>query len=169
MSFTYWKQSFAYVGHGIQEGTMEEAMLHFFYSGLSPWIKQFGYSWIYDEDDVARKFVYHCYVLMSTPSKQLLLPPEAKHRDLKEDRETFDYIVDTQSFIDFLEEWKSRDEIVGTERDHLLREFCYIWIDPSSGKPGAYTERILEADETDSEEEGAYLAYTPLRKKGELY
>ena len=169
MSFVDWKESFAYVGHGVQEGTMEEAMLHFFYSGLSPWIKNFGYSWFYDEDDIAKKFVYHCYVLMTSPDTHLLLPPKAKHRDLKEDRDTFDYIVDTVSFIDFLEEWKSRDDIVGTGRDHLLREFCYVWIDTRSGKPGAYTERILEADETDSEEEGAYLAYTPLRKKGELY
>jgi hypothetical protein len=172
MSFADWKQSFAYVGPGTQHGTMEEAMLHFFYAGISPWIKGFGYKWSTNDSIVAKKFVYHCYVIMTTAPfahTYTLEPPVPKHRNYEEDRDTFDHFVDTDSFIAFLENWKFRDEIVGTRLDYFLREFCYVWLDVTSGKPGTYTEKVLEAEEPDSEEEVTTLQEIYSKKSGELY
>lgn len=156
ISYNDWLNEFAYVGKGITEGTMEEAMLHFFYEGISPWIQGFGYSWSDHEDKIARKFLRFCYAIYTTASldtKYTLEAPEPKHRNYVEDRDTFDYIVDTRSFIDFLDIWKFRDEIVGTRLEYLLREFCYVWINVHSGKPGAMTQAAIDADMDDMSDE----------------
>ena len=147
-------------------------MLHFFYEGVSPWIRGFGYRWSTSEDVVARKFVYHCYMIVTTLPwcyTHTLHSPIPKHRDYEEDRDTFDHIVDTQSFIHFLDAWKFRDEVVGTRLDYFIREFCYIWIDVTSGKPGTYTQKALEAEETDSEDEFTQMPDMSSKRNGELY
>ena len=175
MSFYDWKNQFAYVGPGClesQEGTMEEAMLDFFYKGVSPWIRNFGYKWSREEHVVARKFVHLCYMIHTTVNMydKSLQQPTPCHRDLDEDRETFDYFVDTTEFIDFLEAWKFRNEIVGTRFDYLIKEFCYTWVDVCSGKPGAFTQRIFDAEaEADAEEELVSGPDTSSKKKWDLY
>lgn len=176
VSFYDWKNQLAYVGPGCldsQQGTMEEAMLVFFYSGVSPWIKEFGYKWSHEDHIIAKKFVYLCYMIHTT-SKILdkeLDPPNPNHRDFEEDRETFDYFVDTTEFIEFLSKWEFRSEIVGTRFDNLIKEFCYIWIDVCSGKPGAFTQRIFDAEaEADAEDELQYSGPdTSSKKKWDLY
>ncbi|NBO72195.1 MAG: hypothetical protein EBU66_14005 [Bacteroidetes bacterium] len=175
ISFNDWKNQFAYVGPGTckeQEGTMEEAMLVFFYDGVSPWINRIGYKWRREEDIVARKFVQLCYMIDTTSHMydKDLRSPKPNHRDFQEDRETFDLFLDTIQLIDFLDAWKFRTEIVGTRFDHLIKEFCYTWIDVCSGKPGAFTQRIFEAEaEAEAEEEYANGPDITSRKKWDLY
>jgi hypothetical protein len=176
ISFNDWKNQFAYVGPGIceeQEGTMEDAMLAFFYDGVSPWIKGIGYKWSQDDDIIARKFVYLCYMINTTDRmhNKALQIPEPKHRDYIEDRETFDYFVDTTELINFLSAWEFRSEIVGTRFDYLIKEFCYIWVNVVSGKPGSFTQKIFDAeDEAQAEEDMQYAGPdTTSKKKWDLY
>ena len=174
MSFNDWKNQFTYVGPGTckeQEGTMEEAMLVFFYDGVSPWIKNIGYKWSHDDDILARKFVELCYMIDTTSDMydKDIKCPRPKHRDLHEDRETFDFFVDTIELINFLEAWTFRMEVVGTRFDHLIKEFCYTWIDVCSGKPGAFTQRIFDAEAEAEADEEAAGPDTTTRKKWDLY
>lgn len=176
ISFYDWKNQFAYIGPGTcegQEGTMSEAMLVFFYNGVSPWIKDLGYKWSCEEYIVARKFVYLCYMIDTTSRMHdtNLKYPNPMHRDYDEDRETFDYFVDTTAMLEFLSKWEFRSEIVGTRFDHLIKEFCYIWVDVCSGKPGAFTQRIFDAeDEDDAEDESHYVGPdNSSKKKWDLY
>ena len=135
---------------------MEEAVLHFFYDGLSKMIKQLGYKWNTNEAYIASKFVQLCYMIDTTKSvahQYSLQGPDPKHRDLKEDRETFECILDTFAFNDFLEDW-SHCPVVGTSFDFLFKDFCYNWIDVTAGSPGVMTQKILDADiEEEGEEE----------------
>ena len=145
-----WLKQITYIGKGDTRGTMEEAMTDFFYNGISPWIHSFGYTWLNDKTYIAKKFLHFCYMINITgrmDNKYELRFPEPNHRNLPEDRETFDYIIDSKEFIKFLEYWNCRDEIIGTRFDHLILEFCYIWINVASGKPGSMTQKILYANE----------------------
>lgn len=175
ISFYEWKNQFAYIGPGVlkeQEGTMEDAMLFFFYEGISPWIKNIGYKWSQEEHIVARKFVHLCYMIDTTAKMydKGLDGPIPKHRNLEEDRETFDFFVDTIQLVDFLAAWNFRIEVVGTRFDYLIKEFCYVWIDVCSGKPGAFTQKIFDAeDEMEAEEEAAAGPDVTSRKKWDLY
>jgi hypothetical protein len=175
LSFYDWKNQIAYTGPGClegQEGTMEDAMLVFFYDGVCPWIRDIGYKWSQDEQIVAKKFLYLCYMIDTTSkiNDKDLQPPKPSHRDLIEDRETFDYFVDTTQLIDFLESWKFRTEIVGTRFDHLIKEFCYCWVDVCSGKPGTFTQRIFDAEaEAEADEEMVSGPDTSSKKKWDLY
>jgi len=155
ISFNDWKQQVTYVGKGINEGTMEEAILHFFYDGISKMINQLGYKWNTIEKRIAMKFLQLSYMIDTTrrnADKYFLQGPEPCHRDLKEDRETFEFALDTFAFNDFLEEW-SHCPVVGTAFDSLLKDFCYSWIDVTAGAPGRMTQKILDADEEEEEEE----------------
>ena len=150
--FADWLKQRAYVGRGHHEGTIEEAILYFFYEGLNPFIKQSGYSWSNKEDSViARKFLYLCYMIHTTPHDNDLILPEPKHRNLPYDRDTFEFTIDTFIFNDFLSEWSFCDEVCGTRFDHLIKEFCYIWLDVESGSPGKMTQRILDAEAEENE------------------
>jgi hypothetical protein len=175
MTFYEWKYQFAYMGPGCledQQGTMEEAMLVFFYDGVCPWIRNIGYKWSCEDHIVAKKFVHMCYMINTTLNMydKTLQPPMARHRDLDEDHETFDYFVDTTELIEFLEAWDFRTEVVGTRFDYLIKEFCYTWVDVCSGKPGAFTQRIFDADaEAEAEEEMLSGPDTSSKKKWDLY
>lgn len=161
---------FAYVGCGIAEGTIKEAMLHFFYDGVSPWISDCGYSWLEDEDVVAKKFLYLCYTIhKALKGGYDLKAPVPNHRDYDEDRETFDYFVDTGSLVDFLEAWKFRDEIVGTRFDYIIKEFCYVWINVSTGPPATFTQKVLTAEEEGYSDEEITAVDTWSKKRWELY
>ena len=158
---------------GLAEVPMEEAMLSFFYDGVNNWIIDAGYKWIDSEHVIARKFVYLCYSIQQTLKKDpkySLEIPEPKHRNYDEDRETFDLFLDTSSFVDLLDTWSFRQEIVGTRLDYLIKEFCYVWIDVTSGKPGTFTQKILTAEEEDvNEEEFNSVPDTWSKKKWDLY
>ena len=155
--FTDWLKEFAYVGKGIAEGTIENSLLHFFYEGLTPFIHSSGYKWLETENAIATKFLRFCYILYETShmdSKYTLEVPAPRHRGLQEDRDTFDLILDTRCFIDLMDEWSHCDIIIGTRLDYLLREFCYVWLDVESGKPGTKTQIALDASsENDSDDE----------------
>ena len=146
--FSEWLNQFAYVGKGITEGTVENALLQFFYEGLTPLIQSAGYKWIDSERHIAKKFLRFCFLVYETSSmdvKYSLEIPEARHRDFPEDRDTFDLLLDTWTFVEFMEEWSFCDSFVGTRLEYLLRDFCYVWIDVQSGKPGALTQIVLDA------------------------
>ena len=151
---------------------MEEAMLVFFYDGVCPWIKDIGYKLCREDHVIAKKFVHLCYMINTTVDMydKSLQAPIPCHRNLHEDRETFDYFVDTIQFIDFLAAWNFRNEIVGTRFDYLIKEFCYCWVDVCSGKPGAFTQRIFVAEaEAEAEEELVSGPDTSSKKKWDLY
>jgi len=162
ITYTEWLNTFSYVGKGVAEGTIENALLHFFYEGVSPWIRSAGYDWTDTEHAIALKFLRFCHLLCETSHmdiKYSLQVPFPNHRDLQEDRDTFDSLLDTQSFVDFMEEWSFYDFIVGTRLDYLLREFCYVWIDVHSGKPGTITQAVLDAIENGESDEDATNGY----------
>jgi hypothetical protein len=169
--FADWLNQHAYVGGGCQEGNIEEAILYFFYEGLSPFIKQCGYQWSTQEESVvARKFLYLCYMIQTTPQHNDLIIPGPKHRNLYYDREIFEHIVDTFTFNDFLSNWSFCHEVCGTRFDHLIKEFCYSWIDVTYGNPGKMTQRILdaEAEEQEAEEQSDNIEIYS-RKNWSLY
>jgi hypothetical protein len=170
-AFSNWKQQITYVGKGTNEGSMEEAVLHFFYDGLSQMIKQLGYKWNTNEDRIARRFLQLCYMIDTTKSDAHMYSlhgPEPNHRNLKEDREVFEFVLDTFAFHDFLEQW-SHCPIVGTPFDYLFKEFCYCWIDVTAGSPGAMTQSILEADEEEEGEEEVVTTEILSRRNWSLY
>jgi len=139
------------------ECTMEEAILDFFYCGVNPWIKDAGYRWITGDDAIiARKFIRFCYdaswALVTHTGD--LCPPEPQHRNLPEDRETFDLFLTTSSFVDLLELWSFRNEIVGTRLESMIIEFCYVWINVQDGAPGKWTRTTVEmSDDIGSDDE----------------
>jgi hypothetical protein len=136
---------------------MEEAMLIFFYNGISPWIKRIGYTWIMTEEEyIAQKFLkfaYEIYGALKKDKRIVLRPPTPMHRDFQEDRDTFEIYMDTQSFIEFTSEWSFRNEIIGTRLEYLIREFCYTWIDVTSGKPGKSTQATLTMTDEDGSDD----------------
>jgi len=141
---------------------MEEAMLDFFYYGINPLIKNSGYKWISDDETIARNFLRFCYNVQWALQSDTrnLNAPEAQHRDLIEDRETFDLFISTSSFVDLLELWSFRKEIVGSRFEHMILDFCYVWVNVQNGKPGNWTKTTLEmSDENYSDEE--YDSYLP--------
>ena len=150
--FADWLNQHAYIGRGSQEGSVEEAILYFFYEGLNPFIRNCGYQWSNQDDSVvARKFLYLCYMIHTTPHGMDLKIPGPNHRNHSYDRETFEHIVDTFTFNDFLFEWSFCHEVCGTRFDHLIKEFCYNWIDVTSGNPGKMTQKILDAEAEEQE------------------
>jgi hypothetical protein len=175
VSYNNWLNQFAYVGKGCLEGnkgTMEEAMLHFFYQGVSPWIQSMGYVWMYDESNISKQFLRLCYLIDTTDKMDYvynLNVPKPMHRDLYEDREMFNQLVDTQDLIKFLNKWSFRTEVVGTRFDHLIRDFCYTWVDVKSGKAGRLTQDILDSYEEQQEEEMLHGPDIQSKKKWELY
>jgi len=175
LSYCEWKNQFAYVGPGClkeNEGTMEEAILYFFYEGINPWMKATGYKWLRDDDYVANKLLSLCYLMDCTKDNWdvTLNIPRPMHRNLKDDRETFDLFVDTECLNTFVSNWDYVFDIIGTRYDYLIKEFCYTWIDVCSGNPGAFTEKLFEAESGSDDD----VAYSPdvtssSRKKTELY
>ena len=171
ISLNDWKQQLTYVGKGSNEGTMEEAVMQFFHDGLSPLIKSLGYKWSLEEHLICRKFIQLCYMIDTTGTMNYadysLKGPEPKHRNLKEDQDVFEFFLDTFVFNDFLSSW-SHCRVVGTRFDYLFKDFCYTWIDVTSGKPGAMTQQILDADEEEEEEEVATMEVAT-RRNWSLY
>lgn len=152
--FSEWKQEFAYIGRSSAEGTKAEASDYFFYNFLSPWIKSLGYSWETAENKVARAFQKFSYALedaeLYTNVKDRhfsLSMPEPIHRNLQEDRETFDYIVNSHEFVDLSINAAETSELLGLRNDHLIIEFCYIYVNVTSGRPEQMTKSLLEMDE----------------------
>jgi len=169
--FNIWKCQIEYVGKGIHEGTMEDAVLHFFYNGINPMIKNLGYIWSIQEDDIAKRFIQLCYMIDTTKrdaDKYSLQGPKPNHRNLKEDYETFDFFLDTFDFNTFLEEW-SHCPIVGTSFDYLFKEFCYSWIDVTTGAPGVMTQKILDVDNDENSEEEIVTTEILSRRNWSLY
>ena len=176
MSFRDWQNKpTVIVPYGLDSstGTMREAMLIFFHNGVSPWIEGLGYRWSQEKDYVANKFVHLCYMIYTTAKMSATYDldlPEPKHRNYDEDRETFDLFVDTNDLLEFLSYWSFRSEIVGTRFDHLIKEFCYVWVDVTRGKPGAFTQKIFDAeDEEEAEDDMVAGPDMSSRKKWDLY
>jgi len=154
-SYDAWMNRKAFLRDSLNQCTMEQAVLDFFYNGVSPWIYGLGYKWNREEAVIARKFVRFCYDIhwaLQTPTGELN-PPEPQHRNLPEDRETFELFANTLAFTDFLEVWNFRDEIVGTRLEFLILEFSYVWLDVCSGKPGSWTQRTIEMQEDHGSED----------------
>lgn len=172
MTYKQWLAKNTFVDSGVAECTMEEAMLYFFYDGVNPLVRYTGYKWIKDDDVIARKFLYLCYSVYKTSKMGYdynLVPPEPQHRNYQEDRDTFDYFLDTASMVDLLDNWSFRTEIVGTRFENLIKEFCYVWIDVTSGRPGAYTHKLLaEEEEEQADEDMATFSDTWSRKNWDI-
>jgi hypothetical protein len=147
----------------LAETTMEDAMLDFFYSGVSPWIHGCGYRWSLERDEVAGKFLYFCYIIYTTMRLRgprghwALQAPKPRHRDLPEDADTFDIFAELSTFSDMLYQWRERCEIVGTRFDYLIRDFCYVWVDVEYGEPGRWSETTMEMNGTGQSEEDSAM------------
>jgi len=156
VKYSDWLLTPVYMNAGVTEVTMQEAMSEFFFCGVCHWVNYCGYSWSMSDADIHRKFMNFAYTLCSTldASKTATLqPPYPNHRDLPDDRETFDLYADMLSFTGFLNNWHFRDEIVGTRLDFLIREFCYTWIDVEKGKPGRWTQAVIDMNEEDNSDD----------------
>ena len=115
MSFDHWMRVETYVGQGCEKGTKKEAVLYFFFEGLSPWMKSIGYKWSRDEDVIAAKFLRFCYEAEYALTKRRtisLLIPEPTHRNYSEDRDTFDYFVTTDHFNELIDRWSNTIPII---------------------------------------------------------
>jgi hypothetical protein len=160
MSFTSWKMSLAYLRDSHIETTMEEAVLDFFYNGLSRWLQDSEYTWSMPEDDIADKFVRLCYMINQASKSSYMKGIQinkVNHRDLLEDVETFDLFANISSFADMLDNWSCYSNIVGTKYDLIMRDFCYVWADIEGGAPGRWTQTTLEMDdEIYSDDEKVY-------------
>lgn len=171
INFNNWKQQTTYVGKGPNEGTMEEAVLHFFYDGIVPMIKKLGYTWSMQEHDIAKRFLQLCYMIDTTKRdshKYSLNGPIPNHRNFKEDRDVFDFFLDTFAYNNLLDEW-SHCSVVGSTFDYLFKEFCYCWIDVTAGSPGAMTQKILDADDEEEREEEITTTEILSRRNWSLY
>ena len=174
--YCQWTKKIVYIDNGENQCSMEEALLYFFYNGICPWVKESGYSWsMSDNQKIAQKFVRFCYQVdgvLKEGSHIELYMTHPNHRDLQEDRDTFDLYADSSSFIEVLEQWKFRTEIVGTRLEHMIRDFCYAWVDVTRGKPGRWTQATIDmTDDCVSDEDP--LSYGPdtnmNRRKYDLY
>jgi hypothetical protein len=146
-AFDEWCYSPYYLRSGDIECDMAHAMLDLFYAGLTPLIHGCGYKWSVPEAIVASKFLKFAFLMHETLQKGptfVLYPPEPVHRNLIQDRETFDMFLDTFTLGEFVESWKCYDVIVDTRLDYMLKEFCYVWIDVEAGKPGKWTQTTLD-------------------------
>ena len=156
-SYNDWMQLTVFLTNTTTETSMEEAMLDFFYIGISPWIQNCGYMWSIDEGIIARKFVHFCYILSMTATYNMrfnrtdtIEGPPPNHRNFPEDLDTFYKFADYISFSNILSEWDQRYEIVGTILDHKNRDFCYVWIDVEYGEPGAWTQATIQMNNEDN-------------------
>jgi hypothetical protein len=103
-------------------------------------------------------------------SNYTLQSPKPSHRNYTEDSDTFDYFASSWAFTEFLETWKFRDEVVGTRLEHILLEFCYVWVDVTSGRPGKVSQKALDAEAEEMEaEEQAEVLETYSRRNWSLY
>jgi len=176
LSFEQWKSQVTYLRDTAIETTMEEAMLDFFYDGITPLIQSCGYSWSTESEAVSKNFLRFCYMLDDTVragDNFALKMPDPKHRNLAEDFDTFNIFVDSFSFSEMLSKWSYYDQIIGTRLDNLILNFLYIWIDVEKGAPGRWTQKTIEANEDDkSDDERAQMNLPDgnwSRRKHDLY
>ena len=156
ITFNEWLQTPAYLNAGYAEVTMEEALTEFFYSGITDWMKSCGYSWSNTDSEIKKKFLNFAFAVSSTLEASrtaTLQVPFPNHRNLPDDRDTFDLYADMSSFTEFLHKWSFRSEIVGTRLDHLIREFCYTWSDVEKGKPGRWTQLTINMNEDENSDD----------------
>jgi hypothetical protein len=146
-AFDQWSYSPSFLRRGHIECDMGDSMLDLFYNGLTPLIQNCGYKWSVPQSIVASKFLKFAFLMHETlkmsPTTELR-PPEPMHRNLTEDRETFDMYFDAFTLGEFIEAWKCYDSVIDTRLDYMIKEFCYVWVDVESGKPGAWTNATLE-------------------------
>jgi hypothetical protein len=57
VSLDHWLRAEVYIGLGCEKGSKKDAVLNFFFTGLSPWIQSIGYKWSRTEDEIAIKFI----------------------------------------------------------------------------------------------------------------
>jgi hypothetical protein len=181
-SYNDWLQKNVVSMMTITEISMEEAILDFFYRGVTVWIHDCGYEWSTDEPVVGRKFLYFCYIICRTleinarfNKDDTIEPPAPNHRNLPEDLHTFQQFADEASFSDMLFEWKDRCEIVGTLLDHKIRDFCYVWVDVEYGEPGSWTQGTLEMNNESKSDENLNMANSSIpdanwsKRKNDIY
>ena len=170
-----WKMSPAYLRDSHISVTMEEAMLDFFYNGISLWLQDSKYRWLSSEDHIANKFIKLCYMIYQANKSSYMKGiqiNQVTHRDLVEDEETFDLFANISSFTDMLANWTCYPNIAGTKYQLVLRDFCYVWADVEHGAPGRWTQTTLEMDDEihSDDERGNGLPDTNWSKnKNELY
>jgi hypothetical protein len=176
LSFQQWKSQFAYIRNTAIETTMEEAMLDFFYNGLTTWINSCGYFWLTEDPKVAKSFLNFCYNLEQTlkaGEQYNLQLPQPNHRNLPEDLDTFQAFADSFSFTEFLSNWAFYDQIIGNRLDNLIVDFCYNWVDVERGTPGRWTQTTIEMNEGDISDDERAQNNLPdgnwSRRKHDLY
>jgi hypothetical protein len=176
LSFQQWKSQPAYFRNTAIETTVEEAMLDFFYNGVSPWVNRCGYSWLTEDMKIARSFLNFCYKLNDTikAGDQFILElPQPNHRNMPEDLDTFQIFTDSFSFSEMLVSWSFYDQIIGNRLDNLIIDFIYNWVDVERGAPGRWTETTIEMNEDEMSDDERAQNNLPdsnwSRRKHDLY
>lgn len=156
MSFSEWRDTFAYIGPGIEEGTNEDAAYDFFCNYLSPWVRSYGYTW-HDSNlnSMAKKFTHLAYAMYCSAkdSKYKITLPNPPHRNFQEDRDTFNHLISLSTFADLCDATVEAYPPVDSRESYAIYEFCYTFIDPEAGPPGTYTQRVLDEVAHDSDDD----------------
>jgi hypothetical protein len=181
MSFNEWCDAFAYIGPGVEEGTNEDAAYDFFNHYLSPWVTSYGYKWNDSNmSTMTKKFTRLAYAMYCADkhSKYSVTLPNPPHRNLQEDRDTFDHLIGLSAFADFCEAAAEAYPPVSSRESYSIYEFCYTFINPEAGPPGTYTQRVLDemAHDSDDDQPGSNRASNSAlpdayanRRKHDLY
>lgn len=184
LDYADWANGPAYIGRGVEEGTLAESIDCFFYEALTPWLESYGYVWQGNVHSVAHRFrrMIHClddirYRNSTYGTKYRMKMPVALHRDLPEDQETFEYLVPIADFAEFCDAEKDALHIIGLPEDSCILEFCYLHVDVEAGAPGRRTMAYLDAiaEHSDDDDAGGKAGNTALpdgymnRRKNDLY
>lgn len=179
-----WANGPAYIGRGVEEGTLGESINHFFYEILTPWVEAHGYSWQGAVGTVAKRFRDMIYCLDDIRyrnsvygTKYHMKMPSALHRDFPEDRETFDHVVSHVDFAEFCARECDTLHILGLPEDSNILEFCYLHVNVEAGAPGRRTAAYLDAlaEHSDDDDTGGKAGNAALpdgymnRRKNDLY
>jgi hypothetical protein len=165
------------------DGTNFENAAYFVKHHLTPWIESFGYIWRHSDEMITRLFSQFAYAMTDVDLENRMTGrnfrlglPAVQHRNLPEDRQTYELFVGLDDFAEFLDEVKMDYQVLESSSSHLLYDFCYLYVDVTSGTPGRFTQKALDADvDTDEEDSGKGIANTNLpdayanRRKNDLY
>ena len=115
----------------------------------------------------------YCRTYVSLGQRYTHQCPIPKHRNDPEDRNTFEYVISSDDFLNLIDNWDVEIPILKSRLQLYLLDFCYTWINVESGRPGYRTQKNLDELNYNSEEEDLQNHNLPdaysKRRKNDLY